>query len=226
MPVRAIENVSNEVAAGHINKYFEVRTDGRPKYTGSKFETFAGGGDIVDPNRITSADLIAVSMLSVHVPGEAALGITGEFAGEIEELLAQVPTELRLEDLTEDEFVTYLDDGSPAGRIWALLRQRGNRWGVGQTTTSKILARKRPHLVPIYDSVIAGLVGMRDSRSQWRCWWEAFQGDEGRKLIERLAVIRAASGQTHLSLLRVLDIVLWMEGRGAEEIRETVGDEE
>ena len=219
-----MEKINEDIAVGHVRKYFEVRASGRPRYTGSRFETFAGGGDSVDPNRITSADLIAVSMLSVHVPGEASLGITGELAGEIEELLAQVPTELRLENLTKNEFTTYLDEGSPADRIWALLRQRENKWGVGQTTTSKILARKRPHLVPIYDSAVAKQVGLRDSSGQWRRWWEAFQSDEGRKLVKKLQAIREASGQPHLSLLRVLDIVLWMDEIGSDKIRETVGD--
>ncbi|NVM96173.1 DUF6308 family protein [Arthrobacter wenxiniae] len=219
-----MENVTNEIAVSHIKKYFEASANGRPTYTGSRFETFAGGGDVVEPNRITAADLIAVSTLSVHVPGQAALGIIEELDGEIERLLVQVPNDVRLEDLNEEEFKKFLDDGSPTDCIWQLLRQRRDVWGIGPTTTSKILARKRPHLVPIYDSVIANQVGMRDSGRQWRRWWHAFQGDEGRKLSQRLDTIRTGSGQTHLSLLRVLDIVLWMEGHGAEKTRETVGD--
>lgn len=38
--------------------------------------------------------------------------------------------------------------------------------------------------------------------------------------------IRRASGQTHLSLLRVLDIVIWMDRRKTREVIETVGDDE
>lgn len=226
MPVHAMAKINNEVAVSHIERYFEECDNGRPMYTGSRFETFAGGGDVVEPSRITAADLIAVSMLSVHVPGQAALGIIEELGGEIERLLVQVPNDVRLEDLNEEGFKQFLDDGSPTDRIWQLLRQRKDVWGVGPTTASKILARKRPHLVPIYDSVIAQQVDMHDSGGQWRRWWQAFQGEEGRKLSQRLDAIRTPSGQAHLSLLRVLDIVLWMEGRGAEKTRETVGDGE
>lgn len=225
MPAIAINKIDPDTAAGHVKKYFEVRADGRPRYTGAHFETFAGG-ESLDSNRITSADLIAVSMLSVNVPGQAALGITGDLAAEIEELLLQVPTDLRFEDLTEKEFTAHLDEGSPLDRLWTLLRQRGNSWGVGQTTTSKILARKRPQLVPIYDSVVANQVGISDSSNQWRHWWEAFQGDGGQVLTQRLEGIRDASGESHLSLLRVLDIVLWMQGREPEEVREADATEE
>ncbi|MDD0858237.1 DUF6308 family protein [Arthrobacter alpinus] len=224
MLLKAMKDISHEVAARHINKYFEDRLNGRPLYTGSRFETFAGGGDAVEPNRITPADLIAVSMLSVHVPGQAALGIIEKLDGEIEKLLTPLAVELRLENLNAEQFSQLLDYGSPADDIWQLLRQKADLWGIGQTTASKILARKRPHLVPIYDSVVADQVGMSDSGGQWRIWWEAFQGEEGRRFAERLEAIRADSGQIHLSLLRVIDIVLWMEGRGAEKTRETVGD--
>lgn len=224
MLLNAMKDISHEVAARHIDKYFEVRTNGRPLYTGSHFETFAGGGDAVEPNRITPADLIAVSMLSVHVPGQAALGIVGTLGGELERLLKPLTADLRLENLTAEQFSQLLDGGSPADDIWQLLRQKADLWGIGQTTASKILARKRPHLVPIYDSVVADQVGMSDSGGQWRIWWEAFQGAEGRRFAERLEAIRADSGQFHLSLLRVIDIVLWMEGRGVERARETGGD--
>jgi len=224
MPIDAMERLSDEVAVGHIQKYFEVQSNGRPLYTGSRFENFAGGGDFVEPNRITAADLIAVSMLSVHVPGQAALGIMEELDGRIEALLTPLAVELRLENLTAEQFSELLDYGSPADGIWQLLRQKKATWGIGQTTASKILARKRPHLVPIYDSVVKDQVGLRDSGGQWVRWWEAFQGDKGRQFAMRLESIREASGQSHLSLLRVIDIVLWMDGHGAAKVRETVDD--
>lgn len=224
MPVDAMQSIAHEIAVRHINKYFEDRPNGRPRYSGSRFETFAGGGDVVDPNRITTSDLIAVSMLSVHVPGQAVLGIMEKFGNTIEDLLAAVPVGLHLGDLSQHGFKRILDVGSPADRIWQLLRQKEDTWGIGQTTASKILARKRPHLVPIYDSVVKDQVGLRDSGGQWVRWWEAFQGDEGRQFATRLESIREASGKSHLSLLRVIDIVLWMDGHGAAKVRETVDD--
>lgn len=226
MPVNAMERITPEVAVRHIEKYFETAPNGRPQYSGSRFENFEGGGDVVEPNRITAADLIAVSMLSVHVPGQAALGILEELGDKIADLLAQVPVGLRLGELSAEEFSKFLDTGSPADKLWQLLRQRDDTWGVGQTTASKIIARKRPHLVPIYDSVVAEQTGLHGSGGQWRIWWKAFQGEAGQAFTERIEGIREAAGQPQLSLLRVIDIVLWMEGRGGERTHETVGDGE
>lgn len=222
MPNHAMKSITDETAAGHLKKYFEIMPNKRPRYSGSKFETFTGGGDVINPNQITAADLIAVSMLSVHVPGQAALGIMENLSGEIEELLKQVPVGLHLEDLSKHGFGRLLDIGSPADQLWQLLRQHADTWGIGQTTASKILARKRPHLIPIYDSIVKERVGLSGSGEQWVRWWEAFQGEEGRKFAIRLESIRKASGQSHLSLLRVIDIVLWMDGNGAARSSETV----
>jgi hypothetical protein len=189
-------------------------------------ETIAGGGDTVDPHRITPADLMAVSTLSVHVPAQAAIGIGEGLAGEIQALLSQIPVDAKLETVTGTEFAALLGEDSPALQLWRLLRQTGNPWGVGPTTTSKLLARKRPHLIPIYDSVVRKRTGMSNDGSQWTRWFDAFQNDEGHAFAARLRRIRDRAGTPHLSLLRVLDIVLWMDGRGDAKVSETVGDKD
>lgn len=225
MPLAAMKLIDDETAVGHLQKYFEIRPDGRPRYTGSRFDTMAGGGDTVDPHRITPADLVAVSTLSRHVPAQAAIGIGEDLAEEIKTLLSQIPTGAKLEDITEAEFSAWLDSGSPADQLWDLVRQRQNPWKVGPTTASKVLARKRPHLIPIYDSVVAAETGLPHSGPQWKRWFDAFQGDEGKAFADRLRSIRAQAGLPHLSLLRILDIVLWMNGRGPARVQEQVGDE-
>ena len=216
MPLQALTAIPDGRAVEHIRTYFGKLDNGRPRYTGSRFETFGGGGDRNEPNRVIAGDLIAVSMLSVHVPAQAAIGILDEMDEEIESLLTQVPVEARIEDLPDTDFATFFERGAPISILWRLLRQKEDTWGIGQTTASKILARKRPHLIPIYDSVIAAQVGITNSDNQWELWFEAFQGDSGGVLVDRLRAIREASGQVHLSLLRVLDVVLWMEGKATK----------
>ncbi len=66
MPCQALLGITDDRAVEHIHTYFGKLLNGRPRYTGSRFETFGGGGDRNEPNRVTAADLIAVSMLSVH----------------------------------------------------------------------------------------------------------------------------------------------------------------
>lgn len=228
MPLNFIASIDEATAVDSINKYFEVLANGRPRYAGSRFETFAGAGDTHEPDRITAEDLLAVSLLSVHVPGQATLGILGSSAMELEEQLKLIPVYLRFEEISDLEFGEYLGKDSPAEKLWKILRQEGDRWHVGQTTASKILARKRPHLIPIYDSVIAGKTGLTGSGSQWSKWHNAFHGPHGQgpELVAKLRRFRDLVGQPHLSLLRVLDIVLWMASPLSENVLESVGDEE
>ena len=98
--------------------------------------------------------------------------------------------------------------------------------GVGETTASKIMARKRPRLIPIYDSVVRKAVHLRHSGEHWQTWRGALTGPEGVDLVASLRRVRAATGQHHLSLLRVLDIVLWQDNRGPGDVAETVADED
>ncbi|GMA33198.1 DUF6308 family protein [Litorihabitans aurantiacus] len=57
-------------ARRHLLRYF-AGSD----YSGSYFEEV--GGDRVDPNRVTSEDLVALAMLSVPVQGAAARELLG-----------------------------------------------------------------------------------------------------------------------------------------------------
>ena len=65
-PHNALSRISDEKALAHLGKYFGIggTKDG---YTGSYFESL-GSEREMNPNTITAEDLIAVSMLSVHVP--------------------------------------------------------------------------------------------------------------------------------------------------------------
>lgn len=204
---------------------FATNDSGEPRYTGSAFDTFAGGGDAA-PDELTAADLVAVSTLAVHVPARAALSLLDEQAEEVSALLSDIDPSWRLEDLDDDQFAEFADPRGAAQRLWNLLRRTDSqRWGIGPTTASKIMARKRPHLVPVYDSVVKGVVGLRGSAEQWERWWTALRAND-HDLAHRLRALRTDSGQEHLSLLRVLDITLWMHGRGPAVTAETVGDAE
>lgn len=219
MYMRLRAKVDFDTAVQDIRDYFGTMKNGRPEYSGSRFETLGAGSEI-SPNQITATDLVAVSMLSVHVPAQAALGILETHADQISELLAQIPHDLKFEELTPKLFEKYLGEGSAADKLWALLRQYEDSWQVGQTTASKIMARKRPDLIPVYDSVVKTVSGINGSGEQWTVWYAAFHdgSSEAAKFVEKLSAIRAASGQPHLSLLRVLDIALWKLGKRESRI--------
>ncbi|MCT2260552.1 DUF6308 family protein [Brachybacterium muris] len=97
--------------------------------------------------------------------------------------------------------------------LWDLLRRNDPEeawWGVGETVASKIMARKRPHLIPIDDSVVTRVIG-RGRKSSWRMRWMELREDS--YLIDRAEEIRAHVDRRALSTLRALDFVLWRYGK-------------
>jgi len=83
--------------------------------------------------------------------------------------------------------------------------------GLGRTTTSKLIARKRPRLVPIWDTVIAVVTDAHDH--QWEPLRAALQEDD-HALHRRLLTLRDAAGlPADVSALRVLDVIAWREGK-------------
>lgn len=128
-------------------------------------------------------------------------------------VLEQIPN-LSIGSLSESEFEKHLGLKSKAIDLWDLLRRNlpgDSRWGIGPTTTSKLMARKRPHLIPIEDSVVNQVIELGRGDS-WRLWWEAFQA-EGDYLEERATKLRAEIGRPELSTLRVFDVMLWLWGK-------------
>lgn len=214
MPLEAMKKISDKKSIRYVKKYFERQGNGRPLYAGSHFDSFDGGGR-VDPHRITAADLLALEMLSESVGGQAALGVVETHADEIERLLVQIPEDAKMEEITQAEFEKWLGEGSPAARLWDLLvQEKGSRWNIGTTRASKILARKRPHLIPIYDKVVRRERLGERSGDHWRDWFDVFHGPDGPDLVKRLGDIRDEVNQKDLSLIRILDIILWMNGAG------------
>lgn len=151
--------------------------------------------------------------MSVDGPAQAGIAILGNEASTFNGLLQQTPNVV-LNSLSEDEFDEHLGRCSAVLQLWDLLRRNrpgDSRWGLGPTTTSKIMARKRPGLIPIEDSVVNDVIGLGRGDS-WRLWWEAFNA-EGDYLESRAAELRNEIGRPDLSTLRVFDVMLWMWGK-------------
>lgn len=183
--------------------------------TGSYFDEWAGRGDAPKvKDRITDSDLVAVSMLSIPFPAKAAIGFQEPaVAKQITELLTRIPSDRKLSELTKEQAQDLLGKESAAVRLWRVLRATdAPRWGVGPTTASKILARKRPHLIPIWDVVIGQVIGKRSAVNQWLNWHALLQPGTG--LAARLNHIHELSGvTTDLAEIRIMDAVLWRHGR-------------
>lgn len=210
-----LRSIPPSEAICYLAEYLEEDTEGRPRFTGRCFELLGGAGQV--PMRLTAEDLLSVSFLSVDVPASAAWQLLTRLEATVSSLLLKIPAELTIENEDCDYELTF-GAQSALQQLWDVVRHgtdyQGKKWGIGPTIASKILARKRPSLVPIQDEVVVRMLGISD-KDYWRAWWEAMHLDfDGRRPVVDLAnKIRSESGATHLSLLRTLDIALWRAGR-------------
>lgn len=212
----ALAAITDEAALNYLKQYFGIDEWAGREYTGAHFDSFVGAG----PDRLTAEDIIAVACLSIHVPARAALEILGNESGEISRLLDLIPNSA-LEDVPFEAHDKWFGEGSPSLLFWRLLRAHHN---VGATTASKIMARKRLALIPVYDSVIGRLTGFPTANGTWRAWHQAFSTDV--EFTDRLRSLREAAGLEHVTLLRILDVALWMHGARGVEGPEGVDDSE
>lgn len=202
-----------EKAANLVRRYYLVPD---PKTgllgTGSQFDAWAADDAAAHPYEITDSDLVAVSLLTVPVSGKAAMGFRAA-KDDITRLLTNIPNDRDLHAIPADERELIIGNGSQARDLWTLLvGKRNAKWDIGPTTASKILARKRPRLLPIFDTVIRDLVGEHNTRDQWRNWHALLT--DGTGLPERLQRIHQLSAvQQPLAHLRIMDVVLWMHGK-------------
>lgn len=187
-------------------------------FAGSLFDTLGHGSPGHNPaNQLVSDDLLAVTLLDVGFMPRAVRTLLeqGQPDGRLGRLLAAVPSNVTLWEATRE----HLD---AASALWLAIKEQtraGVLSGVGPTKRSKLLARKRPHLVPIVDSVIRAALAPHLDRKTWEPLREALGDADLRNQIESL---RPGEGAAQVSLLRLLDTVIWMwcsNGREAKGAR-------
>lgn len=196
-----LQDPDDRLALAALRRYYG--TDGiSGQFTGARFDTWDSTGTRwADCNKFTADDLVAVSLLSVSVSAAAAILLLGSEANVFNDLLGELGDD---RDLAE-EHEPWPDDW--AG--WVLHNELLKLPDVGPTIASKLLARKRPRLRPIYDTVVAEVIGSERIGEPLRVLLI-----EGPGLHERLLRLRDEAGLADdVSALRVLDVVTWMEGK-------------
>jgi hypothetical protein len=144
-------------------------------------------------------------------------------------------------DLGAPEAVPLLADDGPADRAWRLLEAPDD---MGWVTAGKLLARKRPQLIPVYDRVVRCAFGA--PKPMWQ-WLHELCADRDGELPQRLQAIRATSAGTRARVsvgvagagdppassaapaiprgrsgggspsARVLDVIIWMRHRRSHQ---------
>lgn len=192
-----------------LRTYFSTAAPDSPlSYTGSRFDTLGGGGSRPDTrDRITAADLLAVQCLNVVVPAQVSPNLLeGHLGIQVSSLLRHIPANIELGETGARDHVL---PRSPADQVWQLLKQQD---GVGWVTAGKLMARKRPRLIPVWDHVVKCAMGHPEN--VWLWLDELLSQDE--RLTEQLHQLhQMARLSDQVPRLRVLDVVIWMRHKPA-----------
>lgn len=204
------DGVTAAELAKRIDQILEVPT--LPKLSAIYFDrertpSFAGATfDLLGENpnkRFVVADLLTLNLLDEKVGPSAMRRI---LSGEVNSALAAVPPK------------TKLWNSSAKVRIAmnSLREQLRTMPGIGPTKAAKLCARKRPDLMPIYDSVVDRVLLIHQGP-----WWDALASaltDESRR--DRIQALDPHITDYTPSVLRLLDVAVWMVGSNARTARD------
>lgn len=189
-----------ERAAGSLHSYCNGKLNDpekSPRFSGAGFEWLI---DRENPDRITERDLLAVTMLRVAVPPRAALWILGDGQQEVSDLLVEIGPDRPIWEAEDDELV----EDAPAERLWRRLKRFDE---LGSVIAGKLVAAKRPSLIPIWDQHVDEALGPPPHG-----FWLGVRNSlrECHHLVEEVI----AYVGVELTVLRAVDIVVWMRQYG------------
>ncbi|TLN05807.1 hypothetical protein FDZ74_13350 [bacterium] len=192
-------------SAERVKQYFDAGSH----FAGATFDTLgANPADAFCPD-----DLLAVHLLGMDFDPLAVRMLLEQerFRSDIQAMLERVPTSVRLWDDEADTLLPICES------LWALLKDLP---GVGWVTAGKLLARKRPQLVPILDQVVWDYF-QPPKGEFWSLMQASLRSSDLPAQIE-LALRPAGAGDrsSSVSTLRLLDVAVWMDGmsrRGAQQ---------
>lgn len=196
---RVLAYARRDDAVRLVDKYYGGQ------YTGARFDT-ARELQSPEPNRFTAHDIAAVATLSVPLSGRAVVGLL-EMESELAGVLAAIPNNLDLADAGQHTLEAVF-------AAQALLDEVPD---VGHVTRSKLLAHKRPRLVPIRDQHVLTALLDRNHGPFTEPLRDVLAAEA--EITERLdEVQRASTVSGLLSTLRVLDVVVWMAVHGDSQV--------
>jgi len=201
---RINELLATEQAADDLHRYLS-------SFGGARFDRLIDRQTI---DEFTVADFKAVHELNVNVLHTARQWLQGEGRSQVQQLLHSIPADLDIWEVPADRFDSDLGPCSAAWQLWEIIadRQDGAGFAGKYVTASKLLHGKRPRLIPIYDRGGIGEALDVSHRDIWEAMWCVLRDRRIRQsLLDLQTNVNEAAGP---SLLRVLDIVLWMSIKG------------
>jgi hypothetical protein len=177
----------------NLARYFDGKAG--DTFTGRWFEEFAKLGG---PNRFEPSDVLAVEALSVKVPPESAAKLLMTDADRFNHLLQRIPPDADLWTLDS----SVIDSGSAASDLHAALDDLPD---IGWVTAGKLMAAKRPRLIPVYDNKVKGVLKPPTGRF-WVTMYDHLSDESRRQKIAKVC----STAPAEVSLLRRIDVALWM----------------
>lgn len=189
-----LTGIANDSTATQLHRYWT-------HYTGRAFDGLAGQGPF---DRFTGSDLYACALLSAEIDPTAGARILDQDAGRCSELLGRIPIDVSIRTARASE---VLAERSPAAELYRHLRAIKS---IGPTRASKLLAVKRPGLIPIRDSFIEKALGAASSTQWWQPMLEAWADPGLGEAVDALRERAADAVPDQVTDLRLLDVATWL----------------
>ncbi|MEU8813395.1 DUF6308 family protein [Actinoplanes sp. NPDC048796] len=198
-----IEEVLATPAIGRlVERYF----DPEGPFAGATFDLLGQN----PPHALTLDDLLATSLLDITWRPLAVRRLLAADS-DISARLAAIPGDVDLWNAPRDVLETATFLHSSLSKLP----------GIGPVIASKLLARKRPRLVPIHDRVVLRVLAPPKNK-----FWETLAAAlRAHALREGIEALRPAHGGS-ASLLRLLDVAIWTRhsrSRAAQAARAKAG---
>ncbi len=192
-------------AQGWIEKY--TAHDAPEPYAWRFYDELETGSG---PNEVSGGDLLAPTLMNAP-PSLTAFKSLTHARSDLEKKLRLVPLGVDLLD-ADDQTITRI------GGLFAIL-DAPERDGFGMTTLSKVLHRRRPGLIPLYDrrvrrayvSARGAPVPTKRNRS-WQDFATALVRAMRHDLDQDQSLWRDWANRFGATPLRLLDIVAWSKG--------------
>lgn len=188
-------------AAEHLQSYVEPNSP----------RAFRAYDRLGDADRFEPLDALAPGLLDAPVRRTDVVRMFSTDESPFTKLRVAMQDLLDATDPTEPSFadLDLEDSAGPWGLMKAILLLSDDTPGLKASKVTKMMHRKRPDLVPIFDSKVAAFYG--ETAQKPSLLWPKLQHDlrGSHDQLADLAVGVMTSDGRRISLLRVLDIVVW-----------------
>jgi hypothetical protein len=178
------------------------------------FNTYDQQGAVDEP--LSPSDVLTANLLSLKLSAPDVIPLFTDGDGPAQHLRKAIDQAL-LDLRDTDSFESYEDLSgleqaveSLAAANRAALEVKG--WTA--VTVSKVLHRRRPHIVPLIDSRVYSFYGTKYPSEVRAALWEDLQANES--WLTDLAKVKPTPDGRQLSLLRLADILIWTPEREKE----------